>query len=78
MSRPLKGAQKRVKFTTTVDPSLIALARECASAQHLTLPALIEQLLEAEIKRRAAESSALAAVAELASQSRATRRSKGR
>ena len=54
LGRPLKGESKRVKFTTTVDGALIAVARECAKAQHLTLPALIEKVLDAEIKRHVA------------------------
>ena len=74
--RPLTGETKRVKFTTTVDSALISVARECARDQHMTLPALIEKLLEAEIKRRAATAAALAAVDELVAESRLARKTK--
>lgn len=76
--RPLTGKSKRTKFTTTVDASLVAIGRECARAQHMTFPALIEKLLTAEIKRRAAEDSVISAAGAAAGEDRATRRAKGK
>ena len=76
--RPLKGESKRVKFTTTVDYALIAVARECAKKQHMTLPALIEKVLDAEIKRYVDQVAAEDVVDALAAETQPTRRKKGK
>lgn len=59
MARPLTGERKRVRFNTTFDPHVIERARACAAAQNLTVPQLIERLLDQEIRREAALLSAM-------------------
>jgi hypothetical protein len=53
MSRPLRGAVKRQKLNTTLDPEVIVLARELAHEAKLDLPAYLESLVRADKKARA-------------------------
>jgi hypothetical protein len=78
MARPLTGDRKRVRFNTTFDPHVIERARACAAAQNLTLPQLIERLLDQEIRREAALLSVIVSKgAERAGQNRKSPRRKG-
>lgn len=81
MARPLTGARKRVRFNTTFDPLVVEKARACAAEQSLSLPQLIERLLEREISRNASllKTDAVVRVAgERAGRTRKARRVTGR
>ena len=78
MARPLTGARKRVRFNTTFDPLVVEQARACAAEQSLSLPQLIERLLECEITRHAALLDADEAASSSAGGSPRVRRRKGK